>query len=55
MMKKVVVIGHMDWQGNNMIGAVVKARNIYEKLQDEFEKECLQKSVSAEMEDFSVF
>lgn len=41
MMKKVVVIGHMDWQGNNMIGAVVKARNIYEKLQDEFEKKNL--------------
>lgn len=32
-MKKAVVIGHFDWTGNNMIGAVVKARNIYEELQ----------------------
>lgn len=35
-MKKVVVIGHMDWVGNDMIGAVVKARNIYEQLGNEF-------------------
>lgn len=31
-MKKVTVIGHLDWNGNDMIGAVVKARNIYEEL-----------------------
>ena len=35
-MKKVTVIGHFDWQDNNMIGAVVKARNIYEELQNQF-------------------
>ena len=35
-MKKIVVIGHMDWAGNDMIGAVVKARNIYAQLVDEF-------------------
>lgn len=35
-MKKTIVIGHMDWMGNDMIGAVVKARNIYEQLSNEF-------------------
>ena len=37
-MKKVAVIGHLDWQGNNMIGAVVKARSIYEELQNQLGK-----------------
>lgn len=31
-MKKATVIGHFDWRGNDMIGAVVKARNILEEL-----------------------
>ncbi len=29
------VIGHMDWHSNNMIGAVVKARSVYEELCEE--------------------
>ena len=37
-MKKVVVIGHLDWKNNDMIGAVVKARNIYGELLNQFEK-----------------
>lgn len=35
-MYKATVIGHFDWQGNNMIGAVVKARNILEQLNKEY-------------------
>lgn len=35
-MKKITVIGHFDWKKNNMIGAVVKARNIYEELVNQF-------------------
>lgn len=35
-MKKITVVGHLDWRGNDMIGAVVKARNIYEQLIAEF-------------------
>lgn len=35
-MQEVIVIGHMDWTGNDMIGAVVKARNIYVQLGNEF-------------------
>lgn len=31
-MKKAVVIGHLDWQGNHMIGAVVKARSVHGEL-----------------------
>lgn len=34
-MKKVVVVGHLDWRGNSMIGAVVKARNIYDELKNQ--------------------
>ena len=34
-MRKIAVIGHLDWQSNHMIGAVVKARNILEELQTE--------------------
>lgn len=28
----ITIVGHFDWQGNNMIGAVIKARNIYYEL-----------------------
>ena len=38
-MQKIVVIGHMDWVGNDMIGAVVKVRDIYEQLGNKFGKE----------------
>lgn len=34
-MRTVSVIGHLDWKENNMIGAVVKARNILEELQNQ--------------------
>lgn len=36
MMKKVAVIGHLDWTENHMIGAVVKARNILVQLEKQF-------------------
>lgn len=35
-MKKAIVIGHFDWKGNDMIGAVVKARSIFLQLQKEY-------------------
>ena len=35
-MKKVAVIGHLDWTENHMIGAVVKARNILAQLEKQF-------------------
>lgn len=35
-MKKVAVIGHLDWAENHMIGAVVKARNILTQLEKQF-------------------
>lgn len=35
-MKKVAVIGHLDWSENHMIGAVVKARNILLQLQKQY-------------------
>lgn len=35
-MKKVAVIGHLDWAENHMIGAVVKARNILAQLEKQF-------------------
>ena len=38
-MKKVVVIGHLDWQGNSIIGAVVKARSIFKELRNQLGEE----------------
>lgn len=32
MMKKIAVIGHFDFKNNSMIGAVVKARSVYDEL-----------------------
>lgn len=36
-MKKILVIGHFDWKGNDLIGAVVKARNVYQELRSNHE------------------
>lgn len=38
-MKKVTVIGHFDWAENHMIGAVVKARNIFFQLEKQYGRE----------------
>ncbi len=35
-MGNITVIGHFDWKENNMIGAVVKARNIHKELKNQF-------------------
>lgn len=40
-MIKATVIGHMDWKSNNMIGAVVKARNILNQLSMSFPYETI--------------